>query len=77
MEGVVLLHDNARSNVSKVTYVKRVKYKREQLDYPVYSLNMSPCDFHAFGPLKKNISKSSTSSQAINSRLYEGLGLVR
>ena len=58
MEGVVLLHDNARSNVSKVTYVKRVKYKREQLDYPLYSLNMSPCDFHAFVSLKKTFQRA-------------------
>ncbi|GFX02596.1 histone-lysine N-methyltransferase SETMAR [Trichonephila clavipes] len=32
-----------------VTHVELPKFKREKLDYPPYSLYMSPCDFHVFG----------------------------
>ena len=54
-EGVVVLHDNARSRMSRVIHEKRAKFKGEQLDYPPYSSKLSPCDFHAFGPLKKHL----------------------
>ncbi|GFW98758.1 histone-lysine N-methyltransferase SETMAR [Trichonephila clavipes] len=53
-EGVVLLHDNARSHVSRVTQRKLDKFKWETLNHPLYSPDMSPCDFHVFGPLKKH-----------------------
>ena len=52
-ESMVLLHDNTRSYVSRVTHVKR--YRWEQSDHPPYNPNMSPSDFHAFGPLKKHL----------------------
>ena len=29
------------------------KFKWEQFEHPPYSPDMSPCDFHLFGPLKK------------------------
>ena len=50
---MVLLRDNARSHVFRVTHVKRAKFKWEELDYPPYSPNMSPKDFHVFSLLKK------------------------
>ena len=52
-ENVVLLHGNARSHVSRITHVKKAKFKWEQLDHPLYSPDMSSYDFHVFGPLKK------------------------
>ena len=55
MENVVLVHDNARSHMSKVTHVKLAKFKWKQLDHSPYSLDLSPCDFHVFGPLKKHL----------------------
>ena len=45
-EGLVLLHDNSRPLVSRITTVKIDKFRSEQLVYPFYSLHMSPCDFH-------------------------------
>ena len=43
------------SLVSRLTHVKRVKFKWEKLDHPPYSPNKSSCDFHLFGPLKKHL----------------------
>ncbi|GFU50562.1 histone-lysine N-methyltransferase SETMAR [Trichonephila clavipes] len=54
-EGVVLLHDNARPHVSRVTQIELDKLKWETLDHPPYCPDMSPCDFHVFGPLKKHL----------------------
>lgn len=53
--GVVLLHDNARPHVSRVTHAELAKFRWERLDHPPYSPDMSPCDFHVFGPLKKHL----------------------
>ena len=54
-EGEVLLHDNAHAQVSKVTHVKRAKFKWKQFEHPPYSSDMSPCDFYVFAPLKKHM----------------------
>ncbi|GFX92657.1 histone-lysine N-methyltransferase SETMAR [Trichonephila clavipes] len=54
-EGVVVLHDNTRPHVSRVTQMELGKFKWETLDHLPYSLDMSPCDFHVFGPLKKHL----------------------
>ncbi|GFW52020.1 histone-lysine N-methyltransferase SETMAR [Trichonephila clavipes] len=54
-EGVVLLHDNARPHVSRVTQMELDKFKWETLDHPPYSPDMSPCDFHVLDPLKKHL----------------------
>ena len=54
-EGVILLHDNARPHVSRVTQSVLAKFKWEQFEHPPYSPDMSPCDFHLFGPLKKHL----------------------
>ena len=40
------------THVSRVTHLIWAKFRLEQLDY---SPNMSPCDFHVFGPLKKHL----------------------
>ena len=54
-EGVVLLHDNDRPHVSRVTHAELAKFKWELLDHPTCSLDMSPCDFYVFGPLRKHL----------------------
>ncbi|GFV39614.1 histone-lysine N-methyltransferase SETMAR [Trichonephila clavipes] len=54
-EGVVQLHDNARPHVSRVTQMELDKLKWETLNHPLYSQDMSPCDFHVFVPLKKHV----------------------
>ncbi|GFY71536.1 uncharacterized protein TNIN_355991 [Trichonephila inaurata madagascariensis] len=54
-ECVVLLHDNARPHVSRVTPAELAEFKTEQLDHPSYSPDMFPCVFHLFGPLKKHL----------------------
>ena len=33
----------------------QAKFKWEQLEHPPYSRDMSPCDFHVFGFLKKHL----------------------
>ncbi|XP_055939025.1 histone-lysine N-methyltransferase SETMAR-like [Argiope bruennichi] len=55
-EGVILLHDNAR-HISSVTCAELAKFKREQLNNPPYSPDISPCDFHVFGPPKKHLKR--------------------
>ena len=64
---MVLLHDNTRSYVSRLSRVKWAKFKWEHLDYPPYSSNMSPCDFRVFSPVKK-IWKASTLTWTMNLR---------
>ncbi|GFY56138.1 histone-lysine N-methyltransferase SETMAR [Trichonephila inaurata madagascariensis] len=49
-EGMALLYDNARPQVSK----ELAKFKWEQPDHPPFSLYLSPCDFHVLGSLKEH-----------------------
>lgn len=51
--GVILLHDNARPHVAKIVQEALAWKKWEILQHPAYSPDLSPCDFHLFGPLKK------------------------
>lgn len=50
---VILLHDNARPHTAEVTRRKLEEMKWKPLDHPPYSPDLSPCDFHLFGPLKE------------------------
>ena len=52
-QGVILLHDNARPHVSQETQRTLNSFRWEVLEHPPYSPDMSPCDFHIFGPLKR------------------------
>lgn len=54
-KGVILLHDNARPHTAKVTKEKLTRFRWEILEQPAYSPDLSPCDFHIFGDLKKNL----------------------
>ncbi|GFW15320.1 mariner Mos1 transposase [Trichonephila clavipes] len=64
-DGVVLLHDNARPHVSRVTQVELDKFKWETLDHPPYSPDMSPSDFHVLGPLKKHLKEKCFNSDDV------------
>ncbi|PNF23032.1 hypothetical protein B7P43_G09841 [Cryptotermes secundus] len=52
--GVLLHHDNARPPIARATPVRIHELQLELLEYPPYSLDLAPSDFHLFGPLKKN-----------------------
>ena len=51
--GVILLHDNARPHVANTVKDALAQKGWEVLPHPSYSPDLSPCDFHLFGPLKK------------------------
>ena len=53
--GVIILHDNARPHVAKVCVEALARKKWEVLEHPAYSPDLSPCDYHIFGPLKKSL----------------------
>lgn len=52
-EGVILLHDNARPHTANIITSQIARMRWEVLEHPPYSPDLSPCDFHVFGPLKK------------------------
>ncbi len=51
-DGVILLHDNATPHSARVTGALLEKFKWEVWRHPPYSPDLSPCDFHLFGPMK-------------------------
>ena len=53
IRGVILLHDNLRPHAANTITVLLQKFKLEILGHPPYSLDLSPCDYAIFGPLKK------------------------
>jgi hypothetical protein len=50
--GVVMLHDNARPHTATTTQDLFKKFGWEQFDYPPYSPDLAPSDFHVFLHLK-------------------------
>jgi hypothetical protein len=50
-----LLHDNARPHTANRTRELLRRCNCEVLDHPPYSLDLTPSDFHLFGPLKKHL----------------------
>lgn len=53
IRNVILLHDNARPHTAAVTREKLEKMFWTPLEHPPYSPDLSPCDYHLFGPLKE------------------------
>lgn len=64
MRKVVILHDNARPHTAALTREKLEKLGWETLDHPPYSPDLSPCDFHVFGPLKEALGGQKFNSDA-------------
>ena len=54
-DGIFLLHDNARPHTANLVRDKLQGFGWETLKYPPYSPDISPCDVHIFGDLKKGI----------------------
>jgi hypothetical protein len=50
-EGVLLLHGNARPHTAARKLETPRKFKWEVMEYPAYSPDLAPSDFHLFGPL--------------------------
>jgi histone-lysine N-methyltransferase SETMAR len=54
-QGVLILHDNARLHAAHATRNTLRCFGFGVLDHPPYSPDLSPCDYHVFGPLKKTL----------------------
>ena len=54
-DGIILLHDNTRPHTANLVRDKFQKFGWETLQHPPYSPDLSPCEFHIFGDLKKDI----------------------
>jgi hypothetical protein len=53
MRGVIMLHDNACPHVACTVRDTLCSTYWKVLDHPPYILDLTPCDFHLFDPLKK------------------------
>ena len=53
-DGIILLHDNARSHTAKLVGDKLQRFGWDTLQHPLYIPDLSPCDFHTFGHVKKD-----------------------
>ena len=53
--GIILLHDNARPHTANLVRDNLQRFGWETLQHPPYSPDLSPCGFHIFGDLKKDI----------------------
>ena len=53
--GIMLLYDNARPHTANLVRDKLQRFGWETLKLPPYNSDLSPCDFHIFGDLKKGI----------------------
>jgi histone-lysine N-methyltransferase SETMAR len=55
MREVILLQDNARPHTAALTQLKLEQLGWKTLEHPPYSPDLSPCDFHVFGPVKEGL----------------------
>jgi len=53
LKGIVLLHDNAHPHTAAHTVETLQKLKFQVLAHPPYSPDLTPSDYHLFGPLKE------------------------
>jgi len=58
-KGILLLHDNARPHSANQTTATLRSFKWKVLQHPPYSSELTPSDFHLFGPLKQHLSGES------------------
>ena len=54
-DGIILLHDNVHPHTANLVRDKLQRFGWETLQHPPYSSDLSPCDFHISGDLKKDI----------------------
>ena len=54
-DGIIILHDNARPQTANLVRDKLQRFGWETFQNPVYSRDLSLCDFHIFGDLNKDI----------------------
>ena len=52
---IILLQDNARPHTDALTMEKIETLSWTTLKHPPYSPDLSPCDYHLFGPMKKTL----------------------
>jgi hypothetical protein len=50
--GLLMVHDNVRPHAAHATRDTLSRFGWGVLDHPSYSPDISPCDYHVFGPLK-------------------------
>ena len=55
LDRIILLHDNTRPHTANLVRDKLQRFGWETLQHPLCSRVLSPCDFHIFGDLKKDI----------------------
>ena len=55
LDGIILLHDNAHPHTANLVRNKLKGFGWETFQNPPYIPDLSPCDFHIFGDLKKDI----------------------
>ena len=53
IQDVLLLHNNARPHSTALTQEKLAQMYWTAQEHPLYSPDLSPCDYHMFGPLKE------------------------
>ncbi len=69
-KGVILLHDNNRPHVAKLTQQKIKQFGWEVLAHPPWSANLAPSDYHLFLSLHHHLcSKHYEDSDEIKSAL--------
>jgi histone-lysine N-methyltransferase SETMAR len=72
--GVLLHHDNARPHTAQGTQERIQELQWELLEYPPYSLDLAPSDFHVFGPLKIHLGgKRFTSDKEVETEVRKWL----
>ena len=71
---VLLQHDNARPHVAKATINTVNKVGFEVLQYPAYSPDLVPSDYHHFTPLKHELrGRKFSSDEAVQKAVHEWL----
>jgi histone-lysine N-methyltransferase SETMAR len=56
VRGALLHHDNARPRTARAIQERIQELQWRLLEHPPYSPNLTPSDFHLFGPLKNHLS---------------------